>query len=217
MKVPRNIGKPLAIQNSHPHTWPLLRVRFIAGAIMVSHYPCKHCNGTTFCSASRDGAGQLKTRPACVCCLVKAGLNPNAIYDKVICSVCGGTGLVEPARERPRPRPIVDRALLVVLPALLAAVVVLAAGGWSYYRQRLEYEAVVDQLLEERGGAAVTLSLSEARALVQGGMTGEAVRAALGEPYAVRQGEGEQEFWIYRCKDGKMIVTLINGAVYGRQ
>jgi hypothetical protein len=184
---------------------------------MTSHHPCKHCNATTFCSASRDGAGQLKTRPACVCCLVKAGLNPNGVYDKVICSVCRGTGLVAPPRERARPRPIVDRALLIVLPALLVALVILAAGALSYYRQRLEYEAVVDQLLEERGGAAATLSLSEARAMIQGGMAGDAVKAALGEPYAVRQGEGEQEFWIYRCKDGKMIVTLINGAVYGRQ
>ncbi len=41
--------------------------------------------------------------------------------------------------------------------------------------------------------------------------------SVLGEPYAVRQGEGEQELWIYRCNDSKTIVTLIHGAIHGRQ
>jgi hypothetical protein len=184
---------------------------------MPALYPCKHCNGTTFCSATQDTAGKLRTRPACVCCLVKAGLNPNGLYDKVICSVCGGRGQVEPAREPTRPRRVLDRTLLVVLPVLAASLILLVAGGAVYYRQRREYDDMVDRLAEERLGAAATMSLSDARDAIHAGMTGAAVRALLGEPYTVRAGEGEQEFWFYQCKDGKMIVTMVNGAVYGRQ
>src|SRR5262245_58864185 len=117
-------------------------------------YPCVHCNGTTFCSASRDATGKLKTRPACVCCVVKAGLNPKGIYDRVVCSVCGGRGLVEPARVAPKvKRPANLWALLVVLPALLVALLFFAFGAGSYYRQRRTDDDMADQLLEGNAAA----------------------------------------------------------------
>jgi hypothetical protein len=184
---------------------------------MGALYPCKHCNGTTFCSASRDAAGHLKTRPACVCCVVKAGLNPKAIYDKVVCSVCGGRGMVEPARESVKIKRRPNRWLLVVLPLLLLALLFFVFSALSYYRQRHDYDDIVDQLLEERGGAAVILPLSDARSAVHAGMSKEAVKLALGEPYAIRPGDNDQEFWIYRCKDGKLLITFMGGSVYGRQ
>jgi hypothetical protein len=185
---------------------------------MGSLYPCKHCNGTTFCSASRDATGKLKTRAACVCCLIKAGLNPNGVYDKVVCSVCRGKGMVEPAGEPVKVKRGPDRWLLaVVLALLLVALTFFVFSALSYYRPRPDYGDIVDQLLEERGGAAAAMQLSDARAAVRAGMTEEAVKLTLGEPYAIRPGEGGQELWIYRCKDGKLLITFSNGVVYGRQ
>src|SRR5262245_45076427 len=96
------------------------------GHVMTSLYPCKHRHGTTFCSASRDATGKLKVRVACASCVVKAGLNPKGVYDKVVCCVCGGKGMVEPARESAKARPAHDRLLLVVLPVLLLSVVFFA-------------------------------------------------------------------------------------------
>ena len=184
---------------------------------MGALYPCKHCNGTTFCSASRDATGKLKTRAACVCCIVRAGLNPQGVYDKVVCSVCGGKGMVEPAREPVKPKRGADRWLLVVLPLVAVAVSFFVFSAMSYYRQRHEDDDIVDQLLEERGGSAAVMPLSDARAAVHVGMSREAVKLALGEPYAIRPGENDQEFWVYRCKDGKLLITFMGGSVYGRQ
>jgi hypothetical protein len=184
---------------------------------MAPLYPCKHCNGTTFCSASRDTTGKLKTRAACVCCIVKAGLNPNGVYDKVICSVCRGKGMVEPAGEPVKVKRGADRWLFVVLPLLLVALSFFVFSALSYYRKPRDYDDIVDQLLEERGGTAAAMMLSDARAAIHAGMTPEAVRLALGEPYAIRPGENAQEYWIYRCKDGRLLITFANGVVYGRQ
>ena len=184
---------------------------------MGALYPCKHCNGTTFCSASRDAAGKLKTRPACVCCIVRAGLNPKGVYDKVVCSVCGGKGMVEPAPEPVKAKRRADRWLLLAVPLVLVALAFFVFSALSYYReQRQKYDDIVEQLLEERGGTA-TMPLADARSAVQVGMSKEAVKLKLGEPYAVRPGEGDAEFWIYRCKDGRLLITFMGGSVYGRQ
>jgi outer membrane protein assembly factor BamE (lipoprotein component of BamABCDE complex) len=61
------------------------------------------------------------------------------------------------------------------------------------------------------------MPLAEALATVRVGMTRDAVKAALGEPFSTRTGEDDQEFWIYRCRDGRLHITFMNGIVYGRQ
>src|SRR5215472_11090438 len=109
-------------------------------------YPCKHCNGTTFCSATRDATGKLKTRPACVACLVKAGLNPMAIYDKVICSVCRGTGLVEVTREDPRASRPFPWYWLIITPLVVISLAALLISAISYYREEHKYDNVQDVL-----------------------------------------------------------------------
>ena len=185
------------------------------GEAKPSLYPCKHCNGTTFCSASRDPTGKLKTRPACVVCLAKAGLDPKGLFDKVLCSVCRGTGMVEPASEPEKPRKGVDRMLLIAIPAVLLALVFFAFSALSYYRDRSKSGSGVEQLTEDT--STINLSVDEARDQVQNGMTPDEVKRALGDPHIIRSTSETQESWVYRCKDGRLLITFLNGRVYGRQ
>jgi hypothetical protein len=179
-------------------------------------HPCKHCNGTTFCSATRDATGKLKTRPACVCCLVRAGLNPKGIYDKVICSVCHGTGLVEAAQEPSRrPNPL-RWYWLIVTPLLLIALCFFLFGVLSYYREEHKYDDLQDivrQKGQEASRSTDALPLSAVRKLVRIGMEKAAVRYELGEPEHISGLGLENEIWNYRCKDGRLVITFADDYV----
>jgi hypothetical protein len=185
------------------------------GDVQRAVHPCKHCNGTTFCSATRDATGKLKTRPACVGCLVKAGLNPKAIYDKVICSVCRGTGLVELTREAPRaPRPF-SWYWLIITPLLVISLAALLSSAFYSYREEHKYDNGQD-ILRQRDEEAIRstagLPLSAIRTIVHQGMTKDAVSRELGDPMHIT-GQGFSEVWNYRCKDGTLTITFANDVV----
>ena len=178
---------------------------------MAALLPCKHCNGTTICSASRDGAGQLKLRPACVCCVVKAGLNPKGLYDKVICSVCQGKGLVEPATAGPRHRPISLRLWLTLTPLLLAALAFFVFALLSYYRDQHRYDDVQDlmnQKIDESSLVTRQLTRIQVRGKIKPGMSPDDVRKQIGDPSHVMVAGLNQEAWNYRCNDGILLVSF---------
>jgi hypothetical protein len=183
---------------------------------MASIHPCKHCNGTTYCSASKDANGKLKLRPACICCIVKAGLDPQGIYDKVICSVCGGRAVIQATAEV-RPAKKSSTGLMVVVTVLLSiSLVFFLSSIVYYYRQQPRPEDIPERIID-KDSVTSQMTIADVRATVRVGMRKEEVRRELGEPYYIRDAEKEQEVWIYQCKDGKMLITFSNGVVYGRQ
>ncbi len=179
--------------------------------------PCKHCNGTTFCSAVRDATGKLKTRPACVCCLARAGLDPKGLYDKVICSVCEGKGVVEPVSDAPPKRSSPGWYWWVVAPLLPLALVFFAFSAVYYYREQHKYEDSRDVLAQQAGDSSAIrrLPLSAVQSVVRNGMTKAEVREQLGEPTSVASEALEVEVWSYRCKDGYLRVSFTNETVQG--
>jgi hypothetical protein len=185
---------------------------------MTSLHPCKHCNGTTFCSATRDATGKLKTRPACVCCVVRAGLDPKAVYDKVICSVCEGKGIVEPAQEAPAAkRQPYEWYWWVVVPLLLASLAFFVFSALSYYREQHKYDDARDVMVQKTDETSATRKLprSTVQGIVKNGMTKESVRSQLGEPTFVVTEAIDAEEWGYRCKDGDLRITFANDVVRG--
>jgi hypothetical protein len=57
---------------------------------------CPHCNGTTFCGASKDQHGSVTPGPSCATCKAKSGLDPQTRFENVICSVCEGKSVLPP-------------------------------------------------------------------------------------------------------------------------
>jgi hypothetical protein len=183
---------------------------------MPAVHSCLHCNGTTFCSASRDGNGKLKIRPSCICCIVKAGLDPQGIYDKVVCSVCGGAGIVVPRAESDQRRKL-SGFWLALVTSLLAASLTFSAVTFLYFtNQQDKYEEMLDQQMDADSNTG-QMTKTEVRASVPVGLKQEEVKNRLGEPYHIRNVDKDQETWTYRCRDGKMQITFMNGLVFGRQ
>jgi hypothetical protein len=183
---------------------------------MPAVHTCLHCNGTTFCSAFRDANGKLKLRPSCISCVVKSGLDPQGIYDKVVCSVCGGAGMVAPRGENDRRRKPAG-FLLALVTSLLAASLVFSFSGFLYFNnQRDKYEEMLDQQMDADSNTGQMTKI-EVRDCVPVGLKQEEVKNRLGEPYHIRSVNKDQETWTYRCRDGKMQITFMNGTVFGRQ
>jgi hypothetical protein len=68
-------------------------------------------------------AGKGKGGQACASCLVKAGLPPRSLIHPVVCSVCGGRGLVE-AKGQAGPA-----SWLILVFALILCVLGLGGGS----------------------------------------------------------------------------------------
>jgi hypothetical protein len=181
---------------------------------------CNHCNGTTFCSARKDADGKLKTRPACYTCLARSGLDPNGIYDKVVCSVCGGRGVVRPEAQ-PAPRP--QRARNPWLPyVILAPLVIVSLGvatlsAIAIYRQQHTYDDPAALLVEDvPGSTSSNLTKAELFRLVSVGMSKGRVKDAIGDPDSIKESPEGIDVWMYRCKDGRVLITFTNEVVYSR-
>jgi hypothetical protein len=176
---------------------------------------CKHCNGTTYCSASTSArTGKLKTQPACLTCIVHSGLDPAGIYERVICSVCKGTGLVQlpPAR---RVRQVPDWMLVTV--GLLVSVSLTYFGFVAYFswRQETKYQGVMEQMREQSRRAARE-SGQAMRERIHVNMLVESVRLVAGEPDLIESmsdGDSNFELWHYECGKDHVKISVRDGKV----
>jgi len=178
---------------------------------------CQHCNGTTYCGASRNSAGKLKLRPACPTCIVTSKLDPNGIYDRVVCSVCRGTGLVQPETYKSRVAPFSNKLLILTSAISVGAVLFSGFILIAYIRERQNFENLPEKIWE-RSHFASSLSESEFRQRVTAGMTVDELQEAVGLPdndmTLVSDPEALQ-VWDYTCSDSRLQVLVQDGRVHG--
>jgi hypothetical protein len=163
-----------------------------------------------------SSSGKLKIRPGCPTCIAKSALNPKVFYDRVVCSVCGGTGIVQP---KPQPSGV-SKASIIWLG--LASLVVIAALSFmtrnimAYKREAYQYRDLVDELTQSEENSRSTLSQAELLEKVRVGMTKDQVKEELGDPDSIRSFGTEPattELWRYNCTDGHVVITIYNEAV----
>jgi hypothetical protein len=178
---------------------------------------CKHCNGTTYCGGSISAtSGKLRTRPACPTCLVKSRLDPAGIFDRVVCSVCKGTGETQPESEIPQRRQTSAWGYSAVVGIVLAA---FGFFGLSLYFYVRELNTGKDQFktLQEQAHKSHRESSESIKKVVTLGVTGDYVRFTLGEPNSTRElgnDESVLEIWDYYCLDGGLVeISMLNGKV----
>jgi hypothetical protein len=182
---------------------------------MAAPVPCVHCNGTTYCGAFKR-KGVLMTQPACPTCLVKSGLHPKATYHKVICSVCEGTGVVQPgAKNRARTRSPTQQ-LLFYSPFVLGTIVLSIASIIAFFQKQEKEKTERDTYIKETFRVTTTMTWLEIKEQVQIGMSREVVLEVLGAPNFVKDlasGMGTLEVWQYNCKDGQVQISFQDGKV----
>jgi hypothetical protein len=180
---------------------------------------CKHCNGTTFCSARREATGTVKLRPACQSCLVKSGLDPNGIFEKVVCSVCGGRGVVEPQpspAEQARRRRTSWLTYAIVVPVIVVCLTFAVMSAVAIYREQHRYDDPASLVMDDMNGTAADLTKADLLGLITPGMSKSKVRDVAGEPDSIKESKEGIDVWAYRCKDGRVLVTFTNEVVYSR-
>jgi len=163
-----------------------------------------------------DERGKLKRKTACITCVVKSALDPKVIYDKVICSVCRGTGQVDPMNEGTEPQTRTPQWLPIAAAAAICALVFLAYSAITANLEARKYKDQVDALTAETERASLARSTEEVQAKLKVGMSALQVRHDVGEPDIIKQlGEafGDTESWRYNCTDGHVLITMYNGAV----
>jgi len=183
---------------------------------MSTPHTCKHCNGTTYCGGSiSTSSGKLRTRPACPTCLVKSRLDPGGIYDRVVCSVCQGTGLVLPASETPRTRQASRWGVAAIVAVVVAAVAFFSVSLYFYIRG-LNTPEEMRQAIQEQSRRTARESRDSIKLRVLVGMTRDYVEYALGEPDSTREmnnGDAVLELWEYECADGRVQISILDGKV----
>jgi hypothetical protein len=165
---------------------------------------CAHCNGTTFCGGFKR-KGTLVTQAACPTCLVRSGLNPKEVHHRVVCAVCGGTGMVQP---RKRPAGI---SLLLVSPLLLLAGAVLALSSVAFYRYLTRDDEIREGAARTIDTAPRRVSAEELKKKLSVGMDKDEVQEVVGKPNLRQQfdeGGSVMELWWYNCKDGQVRVSI---------
>jgi hypothetical protein len=181
---------------------------------MSDYRSCKHCGGTSFCGGFKNAEGQVKTRTACTTCVVKSALDPKVVYDKVVCSVCGGTGVVKPGQEGGLARLFSRHLLVLAVVLILISGVSLVLSIVTFTRGQQNYQQLVEKLAQEAKQAGPGISREELRDRLQPGMTQEQVRTELGQPNGtkeVNRGFGDVELWSYECTDGHLELTFLDG------
>jgi hypothetical protein len=177
---------------------------------------CKHCNGTTYCGGSISAtSGKLRTRPACPTCLVKSRLDPAGIYDRVVCSVCHGTGAVLPASETAPSRQASPWGFAAVVAVVLAAVAFFSIS-LIFYLRALKTPDEMRQAIQEQSRNSARESRDAIKLRVGVGMTRDYVEYALGEPDSsreMRNGNAILELWNYECADGHVEISILDGKV----
>jgi hypothetical protein len=175
---------------------------------------CPHCGGTSFCGGFRR-KGVLMTQPACPSCVVRSGLSTDDPHHRVVCSVCGGTGVVQPKTgpgQQSLLRWVVALSLLLMALALTFSSVVYLVRD---LRQPEEVREGVHKTVQLQPR---NLSVSEIKANVPVGLSVAGVRALLGDPDRRHQAESgllTVEIWYYGAADGEVQITLQDGKVTG--
>jgi hypothetical protein len=182
---------------------------------MTAPRTCKHCNGTTYCGGSISAtSGKLRTRPACPTCLVKSKLDPGGIYDRIVCSVCNGTGLVQPGAETPRRRQASPWGVAAITAIVVAAGAFFSVSLIFYLREPSPEK--LQETLRERSRQTAYESMDSIKKRVGAGATKQFVQTALGEPKDIKEmGEPPNvlEVWEYECLDGHVRISMLNGKV----
>jgi hypothetical protein len=181
---------------------------------MTPSIPCTHCNGTSFCGASRDKTGKIRTRVACPTCLVHSRLNPNGVYDRVVCSVCGGAGRLQPKEEATAPTTS-PWVLYGVVGLVVVSFLFLAFSAVHVYREMRRYRDQVERYQAETARSVRDMTSKEVRALCPPGTTKAKVKEELDEANFVKVLEGPipTEIWYYLCADGRVAITFDAGRV----
>jgi hypothetical protein len=181
---------------------------------MTDYRTCKHCGGTTFCGGFKNAEGQLKTRTACTTCVIKSALNPKVVYDKVVCSVCNGTGIVRPGEESGRALARSRPLLLLVVALLGVSGVSLAFSIMAFTHEQRRLQQQTEKLAEEAIRSGPGIPLEELRARLAPGMSQDQVRTESGRPTGAKQiatGFTDVELWSYQCTDGRIELTFHDG------
>ena len=183
---------------------------------MTAPQTCKHCNGTTFCGATTTANGVVKKRVACVSCVVRSGLQHNVVYDRVVCSVCGGTGIVQSEGGKRK----TQTPLWAVLgtPLMLGTIIALLVSLILSRYELARYKEMVEQLRLQALGPPGTTRSADFKARITPGMSSDTLREMVGAPDSMKQlggGLAELELWYYNCIDGRVMVTIRDGKVEG--
>ena len=182
---------------------------------MAAPVPCAHCNGTTYCSAFKR-KGVLMTQPACPTCLVKSGLHPKATYHKVICSVCEGTGVVQPGAKDRAGKGSPTRQLLLYSPFVLGSILLSIVSIVAFFQKQEKEKTERDTFIKETLRVTSSMMVRELKEQVPVGMSRELVLEVFGTPTFTKDlasGLGTLEIWYYNCKDGQAQISFQDGKV----
>jgi hypothetical protein len=176
---------------------------------------CKHCNGTTFCGGTKAANGTVKKRVACVSCVVRSALNPNVVYDRVLCSVCGGTGIVTAQAEGKKTK--TPLWVLLVMPLMSGTILALIITVLSFQFELRRYKDLAEQLsaIWDKGRDTPA---KEVLGKLGRGMKKADVKVRVGDPdtsYVPNAAgpEGQREYWYYNCPDGRVTVLFLEDTV----
>jgi hypothetical protein len=179
---------------------------------------CKHCNGTTYCGGSiSSSSGKLKTRPACPTCLVNSRLDPAGIYERVVCSVCRGTGLVEVTADDALRSKQASGWLIRGAVALCGAALLLSGATIFLSTRGINTPEAVQKAVREQARRAARESRDTLHESVSVGMARDYVEWLLGQPdgsHQITNDESVLELWDYDCRDGARVqISILDGKV----
>jgi hypothetical protein len=133
----------------------------------------------------------------------------------VVCSVCGGTGFVQPEAAVRREKLSTGMLLLLVSP-LLACVALLIVWVVMDYNRRLTVEGNLRTFERQSMVPAHKMPFSEVQEKVKKGDSEEDVSTVLGEPYLIKNVPGDTTtfLWYYHILNGERIhVLMVNKKV----
>jgi hypothetical protein len=147
---------------------------------------------------------------------MKSGLHPKATYHKVICSVCEGTGVVQPgAKDRARTRSA-SQQLLLYSPFVLGSIVLSIVSIFAFFQKQEKEKTERDTFIKETLRVTSKMTGREIREQVQLDMSRELVLEVLGAPTFSKEltsGMGTLEVWYYNCADGQVQISFRDGKV----
>jgi hypothetical protein len=168
-----------------------------------------------YCGASISASsGKLKTRPACLSCIVASSLDPAGMYERVVCSVCRGAGLVHvPASQQAHQAP----GWLLISVWVLMSVSLTFFGVTAYFtwREQTKYQGVTEQTRERSHKA----SRESAEAMLQRihiNMPAESVQMIAGPPDKIEvmsNGDSTIELWDFQCGNDHIRMSIQDGKV----
>jgi hypothetical protein len=154
------------------------------------------------------------TSEACSTCLVKSGLPVKGKYYKVVCSVCGGRGVVSEKAVRPQGHSQLAW-LLLASPLLLMAGFLTAMSIEQWRERQDEYEHMGDIVEQRAREMTKETPLADVKEQLLG-MSKKMVSTRLGDPESTKRldtPDGTTEIWEYTRWDGRLKLRIENGVV----